>query len=482
MSMKQPDVNKLLDIGIALSKEKDYDKLLEIILREAMDITSCDAGTIYTLSGEALHFKIMITKSMDLYKGGKDTEALPPVPLSRKNVCACCAMDKALVNIADVYDSDKFDFSGPRNYDALTGYKTTSMLVIPMEDDYGDVIGVLQLINALNGDGRTIPFARDYEQVILSLASQAAICLTNVNYAREIITLLNSFVGVMSTAIDARTPYNANHTRNMARYGEAFIDWLNESGNAWQFSDAEKRQILMSVWLHDVGKLVIPLEVMDKDSRLGARLENVMHRLEVMELLAKLDRLGGSAGQAEAEGRLAEVAAARELIEKANKAGFLPEETLEQIKALGAKTYTDAEGRQQPWLTEDELTALSVQKGTLTAAERETMESHVVMTEKMLGEMQFSRDYKKAPEWAAAHHEFLNGRGYPRHIQGEEISREVRLITILDVFDALTARDRPYKPPMSTEKAFGILDAMVGDGQIDGEILALFKESGAWQA
>jgi HD-GYP domain-containing protein (c-di-GMP phosphodiesterase class II) len=169
------------------------------------------------------------------------------------------------------------------------------------------------------------------------------------------------------------------------------------------------------------------------------------------------------------------------LIGKVNKAGFLPDETLAQIDALAARTYIGADGESRPWLTKAEHVSLSVRKGTLTNDERGIMESHVVMTEKMLSEMKFSRSYGKVPGWACAHHEFLNGRGYPNHLSGDEIPREVRILTILDIFDALTARDRPYKPPMPTEKALAILQDMKNDGQLDGELLELFVKSNAWE-
>ena len=162
-------------------------------------------------------------------------------------------------------------------------------------------------------------------------------------------------------------------------------------------------------------------------------------------------------------------------------AGFLPDDRFEKIRQLGGKTYTDENGEVKPRITEEELTRLSVRKGTLTEEERRVMQDHVVMTSKMLAQMKFTRDYEHVPEWAGAHHEFLNGKGYPKKISGEEIPAEVRILTILDIFDALTARDRPYKAPMPTEKALAILDSMVRDGQLDGELFNLFKESRAWE-
>ena len=475
-------VEKLLDIGIALSSEKNPNRLLRTILEAAMDLTACDGGTLYTLSGDALVFRIMITKSMHAYKGcaGEPID-LPPVPLLPENVCARAALDRTLISIPDVYNDPRFDFSGPRRYDAITGYKTTSMLVIPMEDDCGDVIGVLQLINAKDASGCTVAFDPSCRQIVLSLASQAAIRLTNMNYSAEVVELLDSFVRVMSAAIDARTPYNANHTRNMARYGERFLDWLSAVNHPWKLDEAEKRQFLMSVWLHDVGKLVIPLEVMDKDSRLGTALPAVEQRLRTIALLARIACLSGELTREEYNRELSDLKTARDLIARANTAGFLSDEMLIQIDALATRTYLDETGALCPWLTEAEHTCLSVRRGTLTARERCIMESHVEMTEKMLGEMKFSRSYAKVPGWAAAHHEYLNGEGYPNRLSGDRIPREVRLLTILDVFDALTARDRPYKPGMPVDKALSILKDMAAQGQLDGQLLELFIASAAWE-
>jgi len=499
--MKQINTQTLLDVGIALSKEKDDDKLLETILDAAMDITHCDAGTLYMLEADNLHFRVMITRSMNVRQGGSNGAiTLPAIPvrrppvlpdgkvlqggatfdeqgLNRSNVCAICAHQHRLINVRDVYESAEFDFSGPRRYDAMTGYRTASMLVVPLEDDRGDIIGVLQMMNAQDDAGRAIPFDVDFEPVILSLGSQAAICLTNMSYAKEITELLDSFVRVMSTAIDARSPYNANHTRNMVRYGGRFLDWLSETGSDWTFNDEQRRQFLMSVWLHDVGKLVIPLEVMDKQTRLGDRYDDVMHRLTRFGLENRVAFLENRLDEAAYTAMAGAIGDARALIETANTMGFLPDDTLAAIEALAAAPGPGGEA----FLTSDELTALSIRKGTLTGAERAVIESHVVMTGKMLEEMKFSSGHKMVPRWAASHHEFLNGKGYPLGLAGDEIPREVRLLTILDVYDALTAVDRPYKPGLAPEKAFEILGFMVKDGQVDPDILNLFRESGAWQ-
>ena len=481
--MNQISIDKLLEIGIALSKEKDDDRLLGLILHEAMEMTSCDGGTLYIYDGESLNFHIMITKSMNFYKGGKNNPvSLPPVPMLRTHVCACSAMENKLINIDDVYEAnDDYDFSGPKNYDKMTGYRTESMLVVPMEDENGDVTGVLQLINAKNDEGKTIPFKKEYEKVISSLASQAAICLMNMKHAQETMELLDSFVRVMSTAIDARTPYNANHTKNMVKYGKRFLQYMRETENEWQMDEEQEKEFIMSVWLHDIGKLVIPLEVMDKESRLGSRVSDVEHRFEKIELIWQIENAKGILSDAELEEKKAFIAESREFILSANKAGFLPDEKLEKIEKIAACTFVDTDGKEKTFLTDEELVCMKIRKGTLSDDERKIMQSHVEMTEKFLNEVNFPKRYGNVTKWASSHHELLNGKGYPRHISQDEIEKEVRLLSILDIFDALTATDRPYKPPMPVEKALFVLEDMVKFGDLDGDILKLFKDSKAWE-
>ena len=486
--MPLPSIETLLNIGIVLSKEKDSNKLFETILNAAMNITNCDGGTLYVLKDNALHFKIMITKSLGTRIGvdGEDVN-LPPVPLSALNVSGRAAVEKKMFNIADVYESVEFNFTNTKKYDAIIGYKTSSLLTIPMEDDYGDVTGVLQLINAMDEDGAVIPFAKEYNHVIFSLASQAAICLTNRNYAAEVTELLDSFVRVMSAAIDARSPYNANHTKNMTKYARRFIEWLTKNNcdsyglNSLDFSDnIWVRQFYMSVWLHDIGKLVVPLEIMDKESRLGPKLKDIINRFKFFEMRNEIDFLKKSVDISEYERRNLEIKQAKELVETANKAGFITDDMIAGLCEFGKKTAVGADG-ETPYLTEDELVCLSIRKGTLTDEERGIMENHVTMTRRMLAEMKFPKQYMSVPDWASAHHEFLNGRGYPDRLSGESIPTAVRMLTILDIYDALTARDRPYKPAVPIEKAFNILDSMASDGQIDAMLLALFKQSEAWK-
>jgi len=474
-------MQQFLKICLALSAERDRENLLSMILDTAMDITNCDAGTLYLLEEDGLHFCRMVTRSQNIRQGGHaDPITLPPVPMEPTYICAWAVLMDQSINVPDVHHDSRFDFSGSKRYDAITGYHTDTMLVVPMANDKGEKIGAMQLINAMDGD-LVVPFSPDVELLVNAIASQTAISMTNMRYAEQITALLDSLVSALSAAIDQRTPYNANHTRNMVHYGEAFLRWLDSSDVPWRLGGGDRRAFLMSVWLHDVGKLVVPLEVMDKESRLGPGLERVENRFAAMRLLDRIGRLEGRMDEAAYQSARTEKDEALALIRRINGAGFLPDGDLEQLQALARRTYIDEEGQERPWITPEELTQLSVRKGTLTAEERAIMESHVVMTSNILKNVAFPKDYASVPLWAGAHHELLNGKGYPRHLSGEEIPREVRLLTILDVFDALTAKDRPYKPGMPVERALKILHSMVEEGGIDGEILSWFEQSNAWE-
>lgn len=476
-------LQKVLNIGIAFSKEKNREKLLDQILTSAMDITQCDGGTLYINNGETLEFSIMITRSQGIHQGGGEgATTLPPVPLSEENVCACGVLYRRLINIPDVYESSRFDFSGPKKYDAMTGYHTQSMLVVPLEDDREHVIGVVQLINALDENGQIIPFAGEYEQILLAMGSQAAICLTNMNYAHQIRKMLDSYVKVMSTAIDARTPYNANHTKNMVIYATRFIDWLQNNYPGQYFDEQKKQEFIMSVWMHDIGKLITPLEIMDKQSRLAGNYHLVLDRLEKIRLLARIAQLEGRMSGAQAEQTLLDIRQAEKLVRTVNEAGPLTDEQIEQVEQLAARTYIEEDGTVHSWLTGQEREQLMIRKGTLTSGERAVMQDHVEKTRMMLEQMALGDDYKDVLQWASRHHELLNGTGYPKGLSGDEICWEIRLLTILDVFEAMTAIDRPYKQPMPAEHALKIMHSMADQGQLDQELLALFEQSRAWVA
>ena len=485
--MNQSDVNKILEMGLLLSSEQDLDRLLEHIFQSMMKLAHCDAGTLYLLDGEELHFRIVRNDTLGTYSNGNEVPPLPPVPLRRENVCAFSLLENRIVRIPDVKNCSEYDFTGPNHYDAMTGYNTKSMLVAPMRSREGEPIGVIQLINAIDPDGKICEFPEELALVVGSVASQTAITIQNVRYLEEIKELFHSFVKVMSSAVDERTPYNGSHTRHMVEYCDRFVDYLNQraagSGKEEPFTPAHREELLMSVWLHDIGKLVTPLEVMNKSARLMPEQHiNFLHRMEVVRLRSEVDLLSGRISAEEREDIIRRTREAAELIDSINGVGDLSDEHLAELDSLAALTYNDENGQSLPWLTPEEYSMLSIRKGTLSEEERHIMEEHVSITDKLLSQIHFPKNLANVPLWATAHHEFLNGSGYPNRQKGKEIPYETRIITILDVFDALVADDRPYKPGMPVDEALAILQDMAErEGKLDPELTELFCQSKCWE-
>lgn len=486
--MREEKFRAFLEVGVSLSAERDYNRLLERILLCVMELSNCDAGTLYLLEDGALHFKIMRNNTMHTYSGGDGSDCgLPPVALNRESVCALSLLDDKTLRIADVWHCEEYDLTGPMRYDAMTGYHTQSMIVVPMRNREGGKVGVLQLINAMDDEGRVCPFEDEIVLAVESVASQAAITVQNVRYIAQIKDLFHSFVRAMSSAVDERTPYNGSHTRHMAVYGDRFLDFLNEraaaAGKAIPFDPAHKEEVLMSVWLHDLGKLVTPLEVMNKMARLLPEQHTAfLHRMEIVRLRGEIDRLSGRISEEELTALVRDTEEAERLVEAVNGTGFVTDERLAELVRLRERTYTEADGSSRPWLADEEYAMLCIRKGTLSEEERSVMEEHVVVTDKLLSQIRFSEDLSHVRQWAASHHELLNGSGYPNHLRGDEIPTEVRIITILDIFDALTADDRPYKPGMPVERALSILGIMAEkEGKLDPVLTALFVESRCWE-
>ena len=480
--LKAKELRQILQIGITLCTEKDRNRLLETMLATAMELSNCDAGTLYLYKDETLVFKIMKTLSQHVSRGenGEPVD-LPPVALREENVCAYSAIHRELVNIPDVYTSDRFDFAGPRRYDAITGYRTGSMLVIPMLEAEGELIGVLQLMNKQDGEGTVIPFDREDEFVLQSLGSMAAISLANMIYIDEIREQMRSFVQAFATAVDQRTPYNGSHTRKVTIYAGMLARQLNrlQAAGSWDetFDDLRLERLELAATLHDLGKMIVPLSVMNKATRLEEKLPAVEQRFAWLETLYDRDRWQGRISAEEYEKESAVLTEGLALVRRIDKAGFLPDPDAEAIRTLAARKYRFPDGTELAYLTPEETECLLIRKGTLTAAEREIMESHAVYTGKILAKVRFRRQYEKVPLYAATHHEYLNGSGYPDHLKGDQLETETRILTVADVYDALTSADRPYKAPIPRPKAFAILRDMVKDGQLDGRLVDALEQA-----
>lgn len=483
MGLTVQNFKDILNVGIQLTVEKDGNKLLNTIVEKGMQITNCDASTLYLYEDDVLKFRIMRTVSQNVCRGkdGEEITDIPPVPFKEENVCAYTAIHRKVVNIEDVYNSDEFDFSGPKRYDAMTGFRTQSMLVIPVENNTGELIGVLQMMNAQDEDGNVIPFDPQYEIIIRSLGSLAAIELTNIQYVQEIKEQLHSFVEAMATAIDERTPYNGSHTRKVAEYATVLARKINEKyqlGETEEFFDDDRMERLqLAALLHDIGKMIIPRSVMNRATRLDGDMAALEDRIALLKCYYEIDYLKQKITEQEYTEKETLLDDIIEFVHRIDSVGFLQEEDFNRVQELATMYYEKQDGEKVYYITERERVCLSVRKGTLTDEDRKIMESHVTMTAKILSKVHFNKNYLDVPRWAAEHHEYLNGSGYPNHISGEQLDVETRILAIADIYDALTASDRPYKPPMPKAKACAILHSMVEEGKLEERFVDWLEEA-----
>ena len=484
--MNQEMVDQILDIGIALTAEKNIHVLLEKIIDSAMSISNCDGGTLYLKEGDFLRFTIMRNNSLNMYQGGKGERIdLPLVPLDYEHVSSICLLQDRTIVIDDAYDASLDQvFSGPRAYDEALGYHTKSVLVVPMKNPSGEKIGVLQLINAMDEDKSVIAFSKDLIRVISSIASQAAIAIQNVRYLKEIRELFESYVETSVQAIGKLTPYNENHTRNMVDYGRRFLDYLNAKAERENkeipYPKQRYDELIMAIWLHDLGKLVTPVEIMNKNTRLWPKQkEEIFHRMEVFELKARIMYLEGQMKQEDMEEVFDRCEKIRSFVERADF-NFV-EDRKERLEEFKGWRFVDEENSENVYLNEEEIHQLEVPYRTLTDEEFEIMHDHVVKTDELLSQMKFPNDMSHVRAWASMHHELLNGKGYPKGLKEEDIPSEVRILTILDIFEALTARDREYKVPKTAKEAVSHLHKIAGFNEVDEKLVELFEESRCWE-
>lgn len=490
-------IRTLNEIGTALSAENDLDLLLDMILSEARYFTNADAGTLYLVSKDekSLEFNVVQTASLDIAMGGKHGKiSWPPLPLYKEdgshnedNIAAYCALTGETINIEDVYNHEGFDFTGPKKFDEANNYYTKSMLVIPMKNHEGEVIGVCQLINALGYDKKTtITFSEEYEHSALSLASQAAIALSNVQLINDLRDLLESFIKSIASAIDAKSPYTGGHVRKVAEIAMLIANELNDVDHGpykdVKYSFDQLNEIRIAALMHDVGKITTPEYVMDKSTKLETiydRIETVLTRFEVLKRdkhIAFLESDMSESSYQKYEETVALIAADIDFIIECNVGGeFMSDDKIERIETIAKQTWND-KGQDKPMLSPNEVYNLTIRKGTLTDEEREQINFHATMSNTMLEALPFPKKLAQVPFIAGGHHEKLNGKGYPKGLDASQLGLEARLMAIADIFEALTASDRPYKDAKKMTEVKKILSFMVKDGELDPELLEFFYD------
>lgn len=507
-------LEQLNAIGAALSKERDITRLLENIVLAAKSLTHADGGTLYRMSedGNSLCFEILHTDSLHIAMGGTSGQPIhfPELPLYTSDgerndsmVAAYCALHRQTVNIADAYTEANFDFSGTRRFDERTGYRSQSFLSVPLKDQDGAVLGVMQLINAIHPDtGAVVPFTGTDQSLVESLASQAAIAVSNRNLTIQLEELFESFINLINLAIDEKSHYTGGHCQRVPVLTMMLAEAVNASTTGplanFTMDDRDRYELKIAGLLHDCGKVTTPVHVVDKATKLQTlcdRIDLVDTRFEVLKRDREISALRAQLAlrdvkDADAESVLwsqcrTQIEALdddRQFLRNANKgAEGMADTDLQRVRDIGNQnTWRNVAGVEAEFLTSDEVENLTIRSGTLTAAERETINYHIVATIKMLEQLPWPKHLKRVPEYAGGHHERMDGKGYPKGLTREQMSVQARIMGIADIFEALTASDRPYKKGMKLSQAMAIMHKLRMAKHIDSDLFDVFLQQGVY--
>nr|WP_241004133.1 HD domain-containing phosphohydrolase [Magnetospirillum aberrantis] len=562
LEQTQDKLARLIDLGIAMSAERDSNRLMEMVLLGAKELTNADGGTLYIRGDDdRLHFQILRNDTLNVALGGTSGNAvtIPPVPMfddeghaNHRNVVSHAVHEQVTVTIADAYDSNTFDFSGTRVFDERNGYRSKSFMTVPLKPRGGDVIGALQLINARQpGSDEVIAFSPEIQRFIEALAAQAATAL----YNRELLTaqerLMDSMIQLIAGAIDAKSPYTGGHCERVPELALMLAEEATRQTAgplaAFRFETPEQwREFRIGAWLHDCGKVVTPEYIVDKATKLETiynRIHEVRMRFEVLLRDAAIERLEAVAAGADAaatdtafEARKAQLMDDFAFVAECNVGSeFFAPEKVERLKQIAAQTWkrhfddrlglaheelkryaahppaplpaTEPLLSDKPWhvIARDgginraytdlgfkvpvpenlynlgEIYNLSISRGTLTVEDHFKIKEHIMQTIAMLERLPFPKHLKRVPEYAGTHHEALAGTGYPRALTAKELSVPARIMAIADIFEALTASDRPYKKAKTLSESVKILSFFKKDGHIDPDLFDLFLTSGVYR-
>jgi HD-GYP domain-containing protein (c-di-GMP phosphodiesterase class II) len=485
-------LDRLNAVGASLSAERDIDRLLEAILTAAKTITRADGGTLYRVAEDkTLRFEIVRTSSLKYYLGGTTGNPVPFYPIQlfkdgRPNnsmVAAYAALTGNTVNIADAYTAEGFDFSGTRAFDSKTGYRSKSFLTVPMKNHEGEAIGVLQLLNAQDPrTGEVIAFSPSDQRLAESLASQAAVALTNRLLINQLEQLFESFINLINTAIDEKSPYTGGHCQRVPVLTMLLAEAVNETKAGpladFHMSDKDRYELKIAGLLHDCGKVTTPVHVVDKATKLEAlydRIHLIDTRFEVLKRDVEIQYLKHEIDEKARRDRMRELDDARKFLHACNIGGErMKDEDIEHVKRIARYRWRDVSGHEADFLTADEVKNLTIRAGTLTEDERKIINHHIVATIKMLEALPWPKHLTNVPEYAGGHHERMDGKGYPKGLTREQMSVQARCMGIADIFEALTAKDRPYKKGKTLSESLEILGRMRENQHVDPDLFDIF--------
>lgn len=508
------ELGELIEIAKAITTEREIDRLLDVILEKSRFITGADAGSIYVVEGDepdparrTLRFKLSQNESKKF-----DSREFT-MPMSLRSMAGFVALRLSPLVIDDVYDLPAgSEYGFDRSFDERTGYRTKSMLCAPLLSRTGEAIGVLQLINKkrdpdrkLHGpedfDEQVIPFDERSEALLMTLASQAGIALENAILYKEIERMLEGFVRASVDAIEQRDPTTSGHSLRVAELTTGLARAVERAGSGpykdVTFTRDDLRELSYASLLHDFGKIGVKEQVLVKAKKLypheleliKARFQLASRSLENDFLTRKLHLVSRGAAPADLqaldqdfEARRAELGEALAVVIGANEPTVLKGGEYSRIEALGRETYVDAHGHTHPLLTAPEIASLSIARGSLTPGEYDEIRSHVTHTFEFLSKIPWGKQFRRVATIAGSHHERLNGTGYPNRLHAAEIPLQSKMMSVADIFDALTASDRPYKKAVPLEKALDILGFEVKDQHLDADLVRIFTEAQIWTA
>ncbi len=496
-------IKQLIHIGESLSAKNSLVNIFILILDEAIDYANADGGTIYIVSNDKkfLDFKLTYNKSLDIKMGNADTPVTwPSVPLYLKNglpnmnyMVSYVSHTKESITFEDVYNQDLFDNTGTQEFDERNKYRSESMAAIPLINHEDEVMGVIQLINAMDKDNKVIPFGKDHILMLNSLAAQAAISLSNTKLIENLEELLLQFIKSIASAIDRKSKYTAGHVIRVATLTEEIGKRINETEDGFfkdkYFSNEQLKELSMSGWMHDVGKIVSPECIMDK----ATKLEKIVDRIEIIrmrcELLKqvierdifkmKFESSLTDEKETELQNIIKQIDRDFSLIKEMNIGSeSMTEVQKKEIGRIQAFSYISSD-KEYRIISDDEVRNININRGTLTDDEFTVMKDHAQVTWEMLSPLKFPKKYENVPLFAASHHERLNGRGYPNNLSENNIPIQARIIAVADVFEALLS-ERPYKKGKKVSEALKIIAYMTKDNELDKNVVDLLLDSGLY--
>lgn len=476
-------------VGLALARQTDTTQLLEQILQSAQQISMAEGGTIYRCNGQQLEFATLINHKLGIHQGGTSEQSpqQAPIPLlvegkaNDSAVVALAANQRQPIIIDDVYQSDLVNQQKARQFDQAMNYKTQSMLTVPLLDHQADVVGVLQLINCLDAKGEVQPFPQTIQRQVIALASLAAMVITNKQLVQELEQLFEALSRLLAKAIDEKSPYTGGHCRRVPVLTMLLADACHEMHEGpfadFNMTPADRHELTVAGWLHDCGKIATPEHVMDKATKLHGLHDNIELVAARFEIAARDIALDSQLDQASKAAQLTQLRDDLAFLRTCNIGGeFMSQELQQRVHDIAARYQISLGGQLQSVLTAAEVTNMCVARGTLNDEERRIINRHIDITIDMLESLPFPKHLKNVPEYAGGHHEKMDGTGYPRGLKKEQMSVQARIMAIADIFEALTASDRPYKKAKTLSESLRILGFMAKDQHIDADLFRVFLQ------